>query len=164
MVIVPPGPSTPLLVVRDSSGWWVDHLAPRLADVPIRVELMAGWGDADGEPPAFGLFVLGENLTIGLESLDRFARLRPCPCILALDPLRLPGLPGLARELGATRIISGPVPPPLVATIFRDWAALRRRRIPQQAGAAMRPTPLPHPTMLTHQPGPDGAGNFHGRA
>lgn len=138
--MVPPDPSAPLLIIRDATDWWADHLAPRLADVPIRVARFAPEDPLpDGPAPAFALFVLRESPTMGLGSLDRIARLRPPPCILVLDPLSRPGVPDLARELGAVRVISGPIPPPRVAAIFRDWSNLRRRRIPQQAGAAMRP-------------------------
>jgi hypothetical protein len=46
-----------------------------------------------------------------------------------LDPESHHGAAGLARELGATHVVSGFVPPPEVAALLARWIALAQRHI-----------------------------------
>jgi CheY-like chemotaxis protein len=71
---------------------------------------------------------LADRVRSGLEDLDRAALLAPNALILVLDPKARAGVASLARELGATLVISGPVPPPQVAELLSRWLPLARRR------------------------------------
>ena len=63
-----------------------------------------------------------------LDDLDRAVRAAPDALILVLDPDSLDGVAPLARELGATHVVSGPTTPPAVAALLRRWLPLARRR------------------------------------
>ncbi len=70
------------------------------------------------------LIDLRRNIEEGLIDLDRLMRLAPGSLVLVLDPERQEGVAGLARELGATHVISGFVPPPEVAVLVDRWITL----------------------------------------
>ena len=57
--------------------------------------------------------------------LDRASDAR----VLVLDPEAHDEVAGLARELGATHVVSGFVPPPFVAGLLTRWIALAQRHI-----------------------------------
>jgi hypothetical protein len=47
----------------------------------------------------------------------------------------------LARELGATHVLSGPVPPPAVAALLDRWLPLARRRTETAGWSTAAPEP-----------------------
>jgi hypothetical protein len=71
---------------------------------------------------------LGNRPRSGLEDLDCAVRAAPDALVLVLDPAGHAGIPALARELGATLVLSGVVPPPAVASRLDRWLRLARRR------------------------------------
>jgi DNA-binding NarL/FixJ family response regulator len=83
---------------------------------------------------------LGNRPRTGLEDLDRAVRAAPDALVLVLDPAEHAGIPTLARELGATLVLSGVVPPPAVATRLDRWLRLARRRA-EADGWAGEPEP-----------------------
>ena len=60
----------------------------------------------------------------GLSQLEQLARQSPAALVLVLDPGSIEGVRELARELGATHVISGFVPPPEVAALIDRWITL----------------------------------------
>ena len=74
------------------------------------------------------LIDLQRNLEQGLDDLDRMMGLVPGAVILVLDLEAHEGVGELARELGATHVISEFVPPPVVAALIDRWIALSGHR------------------------------------
>jgi hypothetical protein len=70
---------------------------------------------------------LGREPVRALRDLILFGCTVPGARILILDPLRVAGFPVITRELGATHVISGFVPPPEVADLLARWIVLARR-------------------------------------
>jgi hypothetical protein len=60
----------------------------------------------------------------GLDDLQRVEERAPGARVLVLDPEDHDGLPALARERGATLVLSGFVPPPEVACLVERWVVL----------------------------------------
>jgi hypothetical protein len=71
---------------------------------------------------------LGKCPVEGLNSLDRVIRLSPAARVLVLDPGSTEGVADLARELGATHVISGFVPPPEIAALLDRWIGLAAKQ------------------------------------
>jgi DNA-binding NarL/FixJ family response regulator len=65
----------------------------------------------------------------GLTALDLVRSRTPDARSLVLDPEAKPELRSLARELGATHVCSGFVPPPLVAELVDRWITKARHAI-----------------------------------
>lgn len=132
-----------VLVVHERIGTWARHLRARLSDWPVGV--VETRSSSDLESALFGsicpilLIDLGRRPRAGLEDLDRAIRVAADALALVLDPASHDGVPLLARELGAAHVISGPVPPPVVARLFVRWLSLAERR----AAAAGWSTTLP---------------------
>ena len=75
------------------------------------------------------LIDLGRHPAAGLQDLERVLRRAPDAQVLVLDPEAHAEVAGLARELGATHVASGFVPPPFVAGLLARWIELAQRRI-----------------------------------
>jgi hypothetical protein len=73
------------------------------------------------------LIDLKRNVVEGLSDLDRITRLFPGARVLVLDPETDDGVADMARELGATHVISGFAPPPEVACLMDRWITLANR-------------------------------------
>ena len=80
----------------------------------------------------------------GLEDVDRALRAAPDALALVLDAETRPGVALLARELGASHVISGPATPPAVAALLSRWIALAQGRA-ERSGWATTPTAPPAP-------------------
>ena len=125
------------VILHERLGNWARQLRPRLSDQPLR------WFDtrapADLEGVLAGLACpvvvidLGRHVAAGLEAVDLVVRRAPDARILVLDPEAHRAVPELARELGATHVVSGFVPPPVVAEWVARWIGLARRSL-EQAG------------------------------
>lgn len=68
----------------------------------------------------------------GLRDLLRMARLSPGARALVLDPEATEEVPAVARELGATEVISGFIPPPEVAARIGHWISLAALQIERE--------------------------------
>jgi hypothetical protein len=125
------------VILHERLGNWAGQLRPRLWDQPVR------WFEtrspADLENVLAGLAYpvvvidLGRHVAAGLEALDLVVLRNPDARILVLDLEAHPAVPGLARQLGATHVVSGFVPPPAIADLLDRWIALARRSL-EQAG------------------------------
>jgi hypothetical protein len=121
------------LILHERLGQWNRQLRPRLHDQRIRWFETRSRGDLDNL--LIGLFYpvvlidLGHQPTTGLQDLERVLDRAPDARVLVLDPECHSGVAGLARELGATHVASGCVPPPWVASLLARWIDLVQRSI-----------------------------------
>jgi CheY-like chemotaxis protein len=120
------------VVIHERQGTWARHLRHRLLAWSIRwVETRS---TADLEAALAGLACpvvlidLGRRVRVGLEDLDRAAQTAPNALFLVLDPEAHEGVATLARELGATHVISGPVTPPEVVRLLARWLPQAQRQ------------------------------------
>jgi hypothetical protein len=119
------------VILHERRGNWSGQLRPRLGDRPVRwFETRSG---ADLEGVLTGLVApivlidLGRQLLDGLSHLALALSCCSDALVLVLDPEGHEGVPELARELGATCVISGFVPPPEVARLVDRWIDLAVR-------------------------------------
>src|SRR4051812_3037958 len=116
------------VILHERLGTWSGQLRTRLQDRSIR------WYEtrsaADLTSVLAGLAVpvilidLGRNVPEALEDLAEATRLCPGAYVLVLDPGAHQAVEELARELGATHVLSGFVPPPDVAGLIDRWIGL----------------------------------------
>jgi hypothetical protein len=121
------------VILHERLGNWNRQLRPRLHDRPIRWFETRSRGDLDrlltGLACPVVLIDLGRHPTEGLLDLDQVLHLAPDARVLVLDPEAHDHVAGLARELGATYVASGFVPPPFVASLMSRWIDLAERQI-----------------------------------
>ncbi len=120
------------LVIHERVGNWARHIRPRSVDWQARViETRSGIElEAACAHSACPLLVidLGNRLRQGLEDMDRGLLAAPNALSLVLASGDRPGLTTLARELGATHVLAGQVPPPIVLDLLSRWVILATRR------------------------------------
>jgi len=123
------------VILYERLGNWARHLRPRLADQPVRWFETRSPADLEGVLAGLAspvvLIDLGRHPAAGLEAVELVGLRAPDARILVLDPEAHGPVPGLARELGATHVISGFVPPPVLAALLARWIALARRSLEQ---------------------------------
>jgi hypothetical protein len=121
------------VILHERLGNWVRQLRPRLHDQPVRwFETRSRTDLADvltGLACPVVLIDLGRFPAAGLMDLELVVQRASDARILVLDHERHEGAVGLARELGATHVVSGFVPPPVVATLLTRWIGLAQRQI-----------------------------------
>ncbi|ODT99177.1 MAG: hypothetical protein ABS79_04825 [Planctomycetes bacterium SCN 63-9] len=71
---------------------------------------------------------LAQRSLDGLADVDRIRKLAPGSLILVIDPDANDEVAELARELGATLVFSGAVPPPEVSRLLNRWIDLAASR------------------------------------
>jgi hypothetical protein len=124
-------------ILHERLGNWARQLRPRLHDLPIRWFETRSLADLDrvlaGSVSPVVLIDLGSQTAAGLSSLPKIFDRAPDAWVLVLDPDAHIGVASVARELGATHVIPGFVPPPVVVALVRRWVELAQRRI-EQAG------------------------------
>lgn len=136
-----------ILVIHERIGNWARQLRPRLADQSARVvETRSGDDLAEalqGHANAYPIVLidLGRRLRASVEDLERVRKLAPEALILVLDPTPHAGLAQLARELGASQVLRGPVTPPAVADLLRRWLSLAQRRAEGSGWMGTAPPP-----------------------
>ena len=142
------------VVIHERLGTWSRQLRPRLAAWPIRWSETRSAADLEaalgGAACPILVLDLADRPRAGLEDLERAIRAAPDTLSLVLDPGARPGVALLARELGATHVLPGVVPPPTVAAFLGRWLPLARRRV-EAAGWAADAAPDPEPWR---HPGP----------
>ena len=136
-----PRPAAPTAIIaHERIGAWTGRLRPRFAADPA-VRWVESRSAADLAEAARGaspivLIDLAGRPHWGLDGLDALHRVAPDALTLGLDPNRVPEVPDLARELGATLVWPGVVGPPRVEELFRRWSALLDRRQTPPASSA----------------------------
>jgi len=121
------------VILHERLGIWSAQLRPRLQGRPVHWIETRSSADLDtallGLARAVVLIDLRRNVVDGLNDLDRVLSLSPGARVLVLDPEAHDGVAELARELGATHVISGFVPPPEVARLIDRWITLAELQI-----------------------------------
>ena len=116
------------VILHERLGTWSAQLRPRVQGRPVHWIETRSATDLDkallGLACPVVLIDLKRNVVEGLSDLDRLMRLFPGARVLVLDPEAHDGVAELARELGATHVISGFVPPPEVACLIDRWITL----------------------------------------
>ncbi len=141
------------MILHERLGNWARQLRPRLYDLPIRWFETRSIADLDavltGVASPIVLIDLGSRPAAGLLGLRAILRRASDARILVLDPEVHHEAAGLARELGATHLIPGFVPPPVVASLLRRWVKLAQRRIEHRGWSrALTPDPELEPWSL----------------
>jgi hypothetical protein len=147
--VIAPLASLPL-VIHERLGNWARQLRPRLAGWPVR--LSESRSPADLEAAVAGtacpivVIDASRRPRAALEDLDRAIRAAPRAMVLVLDPDGHEEVARLAREIGATHVLSGVITPPAVALLLARWIPLAQRRAEGDGwSAAWKPEPEPEP-------------------
>ena len=116
------------VILHERLGTWSAQLRPRVQGRPVHWIETRSATDLDkallGLACPVVLIDLKRNVVQGLSDLDRLTRLFPGARVLVLDPEAHDGAAELARELGATHVITGFAPPPEVACLIDRWITL----------------------------------------
>lgn len=135
------------VILHERIGNWSAQLRQRLHDRPIHWMETRSKGDLGravrGVARPIVVHDLRRNVVEGLRDLLHLMQRAPDARVLVLDPDRHEGVCELARELGATHVVSGFVPPPDVAELIDRWIALTLREIPQQGWSHTAPINSP---------------------
>lgn len=136
-----------VVILHERRGYWNRHLRPRLAHRAVRWVETRSTADLDNALKLAArplvLIDLGHRLRDGLVDLIRVAERAPLASILVMERLDRPGVAALARELGATHVMSGTVPPPTVASLLERWISLSCKQS-QHDGWSPQPYPEAH--------------------
>jgi hypothetical protein len=138
------------LIIHERLGTWARQLRQRLAEGTPRVVETRSQADLEralqieGGPCPVVLIDLAKRSIAGLDDLDRAARTAPDALVLVLDPEAREGVASLARELGATHVMCGPVTPPEVAKMLSRWLVLAEG-VAETAGWSAAPPAPPEP-------------------
>ena len=121
------------VILHERLGNWVRQLRPRLLGHQIRWFETRSRGDLEAALAGLACPVvvidLGQRAAAGLTDLDLVRERVPDAWVLVLDPESNNEVPDLARELGATHVFSGFVPPPVVADLVARWVAAAALRL-----------------------------------
>ena len=116
------------LVLHERLGNWAAQLRPRLAGRPVRWFETRSAADLREILPGLGrpvvLLDLGSRVLEALGDLDQVVNLAPGARVLVLDHAARQEVAELARELGATHVLAGFVPPPAVTSLIDRWIGL----------------------------------------
>jgi hypothetical protein len=137
-----------LLVVHERLGTWGRQLRPRAVHWPVRVVETRSASELElaltGTACPIIVIDLADRLRARLEDLHRAGHVASNALTLVLDPADRPGVAALARELGATHVLSGPAPPPRVVDLLVRWLPLAKRRAGADGWSTV-PAPDPEP-------------------
>ena len=132
------------LVLHERLGKWAAQLRPRLTGRTVRWFETRSASDLRDVLPGLGrpvvLLDLGSRTLEALSDLDQVVNLAPGARVLVLDPGARPEVVALARELGATYVLAGFVPPPAVASLIDRWIGLAVEEQSREGWA--RPLPV----------------------
>jgi len=116
------------VILHERWGTWSAQLRPRVQGRPVHWIETRSANDLDktliGLACPVVLIDLKRHVLEGLGDLDHLRRIFPGALVLVLDPETHDGVAELARELGATQVISGFAPPPDVACLIDRWITL----------------------------------------
>ena len=120
------------LIIHERIGHWARQLRPRVEAWPVKlIETRPGDDVATmARRSACPILVvdLGDRPKLGLEAIDQAYSTAPLALILALNSSKLPEVDTLARELGASRVLSGSINPPDVMTVLERWLPIAQKR------------------------------------
>ena len=132
------------LILHERLGNWARQLRPRLHNLPIRWFETRSRADLEHILPGLACPVVlidpGKLVANGLVDLDLVLMRSPDAMVLVNNAESNTEVTSLARELGATHVLSGFVPPPEVAGLLTRWILLARRQI-ERAGWSRTSSP-----------------------
>ena len=132
------------LILHERLGNWARQLRPRLHNLPIRWFETRSRADLEGVLTGLSCPVVlidpGKQVANGLVDLDLVLTRAPDALVLVNNAESDTEVTSLARELGATHVLSGFVPPPEVASLLTRWILLARRQI-ERAGWSRTSSP-----------------------
>jgi hypothetical protein len=121
------------VILHERLGNWARQLRPRLHDLPIRWFETRSRRDLEAVLTGLACPVVlidpGKHLAEGLLDVDLVHGRASDALILVNNPDSHAEVTALAREFGASYVLSGFVPPPQVAGLLHRWITLARRRI-----------------------------------
>ena len=142
--------ASPVLIIHERLGIWARHMRPRFVEASARMvetrstdDLVSALERAKRPFPVV-LIDLAGRIRAGLDDLASALEIEPDSLVLVLDPASAAGVAALARELGATHVISGSVTPPVVYRVLSRWLTLASRRA-ESAGWTPVPPKAPEP-------------------
>jgi hypothetical protein len=122
----------PSVIIHERVANWSRQLRPRFRGWPIR------WSEtrsaaslvraAAGSACPILVVDLDRQPVRGLRDLDEALQVAPNALTLVLDPLDREEVAQVARELGATLVLTGPVVPPEVERLLHRWLPIARAR------------------------------------
>jgi hypothetical protein len=125
------------VILHERLGTWIRQLRPRLYDRPVRWFESRATSELDvlltGLALPLVLIDLGRDAAAGLRDIGLVSLRVPDARILAIDSGGRPDVAAAAREMGATHVFSGFVPPPVVAELMSHWIMAARLGI-ERAG------------------------------
>lgn len=134
-----------ILIVHERIGVWARQLRPRVNEWPLRLVETRSSADLDaaleGANGPLVLIDLSRQVVPTLHDLQRVVDIAPDALTLVLDPESQAGVSSVAKEIGATLVLSGPIAPPDVARILGRWLALTQRRAEASGWFASPPRP-----------------------
>jgi hypothetical protein len=121
------------VILHERLGNWARQLRPRLHDLAIRLIETRSRSDLDriltGLACPVVLIDPGKHIASSLLDIALVLNRAPDAFVLVHNPESNPDLALFARELGAVYVLSGFVPPPLVAGLLARWISLARHQI-----------------------------------
>jgi hypothetical protein len=129
------------VILHERIATWARQLRPRLHGMPVRWFETRSQRDLEsvllGLARPVVLLDFGRQAAQAVKDLSLVLRLAPDARVLVLDPEeRLPEA-ALARELGATHVASGFVPPPFVSDLLARWIRLAQTQIERDGWSQM---------------------------
>ena len=139
-----------VLVVHERIGYWGRQLQSRLINRSVRIVESRSAEDLERALTnmvcSLVVIDLGRKGCGGLDDLACALRTAPDALVLVIDPVSREGVAMLARELGATQVLSGAVTPPEVVDVMTRWISLAQERAKSSGWAASAPQPpVPEP-------------------
>jgi hypothetical protein len=132
------------VILHERRGSWARQLRPRLQGLPVRwFETRSAAdlaGAIDGLAAPVVVIDLGKDPAGPLEDLVGLVARDSSARVLVIDAEARDGVKALARELGATHVVSGFAAPPEVAELIARWVMLAAVEI-ERAGWS-RPLPV----------------------
>ena len=134
-----------LLVVHERIGYWGRQLQSRLVNRSVRIVESRSAEDLEQALTnvvcSLVVIDLGHKGCGGLDDLGRALGTAPDALVLVIDPASREGVAMLARELGASQVLSGTVTPPEVVDVMTRWISLAQARAKSSGWAGRDPEP-----------------------
>ncbi len=134
-----------VLVVHERIGYWGRQLQSRLVNRAVRIVESRSAEDLErvlaNMVCSLVVIDLGRKGCGGLDDLGRALRIAPDALVLVIDPASREGIAMLARELGASQVLSGTVTPPEVIDVMTRWISLAQERAKSSGWAGSTPEP-----------------------
>lgn len=152
------------VILHERIGNWARQLRPRLHDLPVRWFETRAITDLHpvlgGMSSPVAVIDLGSRPAAGLMALQTILHHASDARVLVLDPQVHDEAATLAREVGATHVMTGFAPPPFVASLLRRWIDLAQSRVDK--GGWTKPLipdseSEPWAWLATYLPEPGGA-------